>query len=195
MNIALLLLAAGSSQRMGAAKQLLTVGNTTLLGHAIDMALQSNVNQIYCVIGAHAKKIKTSIEDQPIEIIVNPNFANGLSSSIITGLTHITSSPLSFDAILIMLADQPLINDSYLNKLIEGYIKNPTKIIASDYGHNTGVPAIFPRTFFDQLLKLEGDVGAQSILNNNREAIIKMECKSLLDIDTKEDYLNFLKSL
>ncbi|WP_298900481.1 nucleotidyltransferase family protein [uncultured Psychroserpens sp.] len=193
MTIAILLLAAGNSRRMGTAKQLLPVGSTTLLGHSIDCAIQSNANKIYCILGAHANDIKASIPMQQIEVIINDNFMDGLSSSIRAGIHHINH--LNFDAVLIILADQPLIDSKYLNILIQGYIKNPTKILASDYGNAIGVPAIFPKKFFKQLIELKGDNGAKKVLNHNSNEIIKVKCNALLDIDTKEDYLNFLKSL
>ena len=104
MNIAIVILSAGSSTRMGTAKQLLQVGNTTLLGLSIEHALKSNASKVICVIGAHAEIIKNSISKYDIDVITNHNFEEGLSSSIVKGVHHIENN--SFDAILIMLSDQ-----------------------------------------------------------------------------------------
>ncbi|WP_298754733.1 nucleotidyltransferase family protein [uncultured Psychroserpens sp.] len=193
MKIAILILAAGSSNRMGTAKQLLTIGHTTLIGKSIETALQSNANEVFCVLGANAETIRKSINSYKANVIINTNYNNGLSSSIIAGLDHIEN--LNFDAVLITLADQPRIDVNYLNVLIDSFNQNPSKISASDYQDNSGVPAIFPKTYFKQLKRLEGDKGAKNVLNSNNQNVIKVNCNTLLDIDTQQDYLDFLKSL
>ncbi|WP_298892690.1 nucleotidyltransferase family protein [uncultured Psychroserpens sp.] len=193
MKVAILILAAGSSNRMGTAKQLLTIGHTTLIGKSIETALQSNANEVFCVLGANAEKIRKSINSYKANVIINTNYNNGLSSSIIAGLDHIEN--LNFDAVLITLADQPRIDVNYLNVLIDSFNQNSSKISASDYQDNIGVPAIFPKTYFKQLKRLEGDKGAKNVLNSNNKNVIKVNCNTLLDIDTQQDYLDFLKSL
>ncbi|MCD2257745.1 nucleotidyltransferase family protein [Psychroserpens luteolus] len=193
MKVAILILAAGSSNRMGTAKQLLTIGHTTLIGKSIETALQSNAKEVFCVLGANAEKIRKSITSYNVDIIINTNYNNGLSSSIIAGLDHIEN--LNFDAVLITLADQPRIDVNHLNVLIDSFNQNPSKISASDYQDNNGVPAIFPKTYFKQLKRLEGDKGAKNVLNSNNQNVIKVNCNTLLDIDTQQDYLDFLKSL
>lgn len=193
MNIAILILAAGSSSRMGKAKQLLPVKNSTLLGIAVKNAHNSNAEQIYCVLGEHAEQIQESIKKYNINIIRNPNYKNGLSSSIVEGIKHLKSE--SIDAILVMLADQPKVDTTYLNILIDSFYKHPSKISASNYSGIYGVPAIFPKTYVEQLLKLKGDKGAKALLNSQKKQVISMTSDKLIDIDTQEEYLNFLKSL
>ena len=189
MKTAILILAAGSSSRMGAPKQLLPYKNTTLLGYSIEQAKHINIKHVFCVLGANAEIIEKSIENYQIETIYNPNFKNGLSSSIFVGVKKLQHN---FDTILIMLADQPNVDFNYLNKLIKTSEENPSKIIASNYQNKIGVPAIFPKKYFNQLLELKGDKGARNILNNNKSDIIKMPPFNLTDIDTKEDYQNLI---
>jgi molybdenum cofactor cytidylyltransferase len=193
MNIAILILSAGSSTRMGTTKQLLPIGNKTLLGLSIENALQTNAKKVFCVLGSNAENIKNSISQYDIEIIINPNFKEGLSSSIVEGLNHIDNT--NFDAVLIMLSDQPKIDSNYINLLILSSEKKPTQIIASQYEKTIGVPAIFPKKYFKQLQQLEGDKGAKDFLNTYKAQVISIKSDKLIDIDTQEDYLNFLKSL
>lgn len=193
MTTAIVILAAGSSSRMGTAKQLLPVGETTLLGLAVEHALDANANHVFCVLGAQAEQIIESLKQYPIEIIHNLNYQNGLSSSIKTGIQYLEQK--HFDAILLMLGDQPNVNSKYLNSLINTFKNNPSHIIASEYSGTFGVPAIFPKTFYKELVTLEGDKGAKVFLNANKENVISIESKHLTDIDTQEAYLNFLNSL
>jgi molybdenum cofactor cytidylyltransferase len=193
MNVAIVVLSAGSSTRMGTTKQLLPVGNTTLLGLSIEHAQKSNANKIICVIGAKAKIIQDSISSYNIDVITNDNYKEGLSSSIVKGINHLENK--YFDAVLIMLSDQPKVDSNYLNTLMRSYKKNPTKITASEYYKNVGVPAIFPKTYFKQLQQLKGDKGAKEFLNTNKAQIISIKSEKLIDIDTQEEYINFLNSL
>lgn len=183
---AILILAAGSSSRMGKPKQLLPYKNTTLLGWTISQAKKSKANNVFCVLGANAEIITKDISKHKIECILNTNFKDGLSSSIVAGIDYLKST--DFDAILIMLADQPNINSDYLNKLIKTSEENPSKIIASNYIDKIGVPAIFTKKYFPHLLNLKGDKGAKDFLNNHQSKIIKLKPFNLVDIDTKEDY-------
>nr|WP_321226909.1 nucleotidyltransferase family protein [uncultured Psychroserpens sp.] len=193
MNIAILILSAGSSTRMGTTKQLLPIGNKTLLGLSIENALQTNAKKVFCVLGSNAENIKNSISQYDIEIIINPNFKEGLSSSIVEGLNHIENS--NFDSVLIMLSDQPKVDSNYINLLILSSEKKPTQITASQYEKTIGVPAIFPKKYFKQLQQLEGDKGAKDFLNTHKAQVISIKSDKLIDIDTQDDYLNFLKSL
>jgi molybdenum cofactor cytidylyltransferase len=194
MNIAILILAAGRSSRMKEPKQLLAIGNKTLLEIAIHNALKSKAKKVFCVLGANAKDIQKSITNLNLAIIINSEFKDGLSTSIITGIQHLTSS--NFDAVLIMLADQPNADKTYINNLIDTFYTNSEKIIASNYDSTYGVPAIFPKKVFKDLLKLQGDKGAKEFLNSDLDMIVGIKATNqLIDIDTKEDYLNYLKEL
>lgn len=185
-KIAILILAAGSSSRMGIAKQILPYKKTTLLGWTIEQAKTSKANAIFCVLGAKEAIIKEKIDQYKIETIFNADFKNGLSTSIVAGVNHIIAK--NFDSVLITLADQPNINPKYLDELIITSKENPKKIIVSNYETKRGVPAIFPKKYFNQLLNLKGDKGASLFLNNNVSETIKMPLFNLIDIDTKEDY-------
>lgn len=190
---AILILAAGESSRMGSPKQLLPYQNTTLLGWAIEQAKNSITTDVFCVLGANAVQVQQSIEKKNIEIIINKDFQNGLSSSIVAGINHLKAK--KFDSVLIMLADQPNVNTDYLNKLITASEEKNNNIVASCYPKKTGVPAVFSKQYFNQLLQLKGDKGAKNLLNNSSNKIIIIKDDNLKDIDTKADYNNLINTV
>ncbi|OEJ99005.1 hypothetical protein A8C32_07440 [Flavivirga aquatica] len=196
MNISIIILAAGQSSRMGRIKQLLPYEKSTLLEVTIHNALASKANNVYCVLGANSGLIKKEIKEPEVTFINNPNWKSGLSSSIVSGIKHLQTLKEHSDAVLITLADQPHVDSAYIDSLINLYQDNQGEIIASAYENKKGVPAIFPITIIDKLLKLEGDKGAKSFLNNSEYNIITLELESFQifrDIDTPEDYKKLFK--
>ncbi|TVZ56008.1 molybdenum cofactor cytidylyltransferase [Lutibacter sp. Hel_I_33_5] len=189
-NIAILILAAGKSSRMGSVKQLLSYKNTTLLGWTIETVQKLKKEDIFCVLGAYAKNIEKEVSKYNIETIFNSKFETGLSSSIVNGIEYLKNR--NYSSVLILLADQPKITSTYINVLIKKSIENPTKIIAANYSNHNGVPAIFPKPFFTELLKLKGDKGAKDLLKNTNQ-IISIPFKELSDIDTQEEYQKLIK--
>ncbi|MDO6675313.1 nucleotidyltransferase family protein [Tenacibaculum sp. 1B UA] len=189
---AILILAAGNASRMGKIKQLLSYKNTTLLEWTIEQAQKSVIKNVFCVLGANKETIEKELTTNAIEIIYNPNYKNGLSTSIVIGIDFLQKH--NFDSALIMLADQPHITSEYLNSLIEVSKNNPSKIITSSYQGSLGVPTVFPKGYFSDLLNLKGDKGAKNFLLENNNNIIKINSsQNLLDIDTPEDYQYLLK--
>ena len=190
-KIAILILAAGSSTRMGDIKQLLPYKHTTLLGWAIEQAQKSSIKDVFCVLGAYKESIEQQISKYSSKIIYNPNYGSGLSSSIVNGIKYLEEK--NVEAILIMLADQPHITSEYLNTLIETSKIHPSKIIASNYKDSVGVPAIFPKIYFNELLNLKGDKGAKYFLQKHDSNVIKTNYpQNLVDIDTPNDYKRLL---
>ena len=189
---AILILAAGSASRMGKIKQLLPYKNTTLLEWAIEQALKSTVKDVFCVLGANKDAIENQLTTKTIEVIYNPNYKDGLSTSIVEGINLLQKH--CFDNTLIMLADQPHVTSEYLNSIIETSKNNPSNIIASSYQGSVGVPALFPKKYFNDLLNLKGDKGAKNFLLQHNNNVIKVNSsQNLLDIDTPEDYQHLLK--
>ncbi len=190
MKIAILILAAGQSSRMGQPKQLLKLGKKTFIQNCIETALKSSCPNIYCVIGANASEISAYIKHYPIQIIENPDYKNGLSTSIKVGVRCIEQD--DFEAVLILLADQPKITKSHLNDLIALFLKNPEKPVATAYQSSVGVPAVFPKKYFQELKTLSGDKGAKPLLKKLSKSIHCIPFSELRDIDTPEDYQDLL---
>jgi molybdenum cofactor cytidylyltransferase len=189
MKIALLILAAGESKRMNGIKQLLPWKNTSLLGNAIEQALQSKGDQVYVVLGAHANEIAPTIAHYNIQTIENPSWKNGLGKSIAAGVQYIKENERQCDAILITLADQPLLTADYYNRLIDHYVQKEAKIIASETNSKPSVPALFDALYFDKLSQLHQDQGAKEILLAAQKEVYRLPATAnLIDLDTPSDY-------
>jgi molybdenum cofactor cytidylyltransferase len=189
MKIAILILAAGESKRMYSIKQLLPWKNTTLLGNAIEQAIQSKANAVYVVLGSNANQITPTIAHYNIQTIENANWKNGLGNSIAAGVKEIKDNQGGYDAILITLADQPLLTADYYNLLMDHYVQNKAKIIASGTNNSPSVPAIFDAVYFEQLSQLNQDQGAKEILlTAQNEVYVLRTNTNLMDLDTQTAY-------
>jgi molybdenum cofactor cytidylyltransferase len=184
-----LILAAGGSKRMGKKiKQLLAWKNTTLLQHSIKQATNSAAEEVYVVLGAYAAQIK-SVLNTDINIIYNEAWEAGIGSSIAKGVTHICEKQSRHTNVLIMLADQPFVTTTELNRLIDNFYTKEYSIVASKYGKGIGVPAIFANTYLKELKQLQNDEGAKKILSTHKSSCLSVEISTQLDdIDNPEDY-------
>jgi molybdenum cofactor cytidylyltransferase len=196
MHLVTLILAAGSSSRMGSIKQLLSINGKTLLQHTLDLSTKIKSKKTLCVLGAHAEEIMQKVDGENIEFIINKNHKLGLSTSIISGIEYLQKEKILFDGLFILLADQPAIKEDYYDEMMRLFSEKRTKIIASNYGNTLGVPAIFPAVFTDDLLQIKGDKGAKEFLQKNKKSTLSPQTSvNLLDIDTPNDYKNFIKKL
>ncbi len=187
ITIAGLLLAAGSSSRMGKPKQLLPWKDTTLLGHAIQQ-LQKVLKDLFVVLGANTEEILASLADSPVLPIHNPEWKKGMGTSIAKGVYHLSNTS-DFDAVLVVLADQPLLESAYYEKMMAHFRKGTHSIIATNYGERCGVPAIFDRSFFSALQELDADFGAKSLIKKHRKKVFCLDAEGKeLDVDTPERY-------
>ncbi|PWG06192.1 nucleotidyltransferase family protein [Polaribacter aquimarinus] len=192
-DIVVLVLAAGSSSRMKSIKQLATIDNKTLLEITLEKATKITSKNTFCVLGANREKIENQINFKNTQIIINKNFEEGLSSSISKGLDFIKKAQPNLKSVLILLADQPGIQLSYLNDMINLFKVNPSKIIASKYKETYGVPALIPSIYFDDLLKIKGNKGAKTFLNKNLDAVLSPKTTTnLTDIDTLKQLKQFI---
>ena len=174
---------------MGTPKQLLKWKNTTLLGNIIEVAIYQDSN-IFVILGANFELIKAAIIHYDIHISKNEKWKIGIGSSIAFGVNQIIKKQPKIDAILILLADQPLISAKYLNSLIDKYQINKKQIIASFYKNGKqGVPVLFDKTYIEELLKLNDDRGAKVLLQKYNEHVLTINAESYVsDIDTQEEY-------
>mgnify|MGYP002784327571 CR=1 FL=1 len=185
----ILIIAAGASVRLGSPKQLLPWGKTTLLGNTVELALNTGIKNINLVLGAHFEEVKASVSNYKLNIHYHASWQQGMGSSIAFGVTQILQQQRNTEAIIILLADQPLIDSAFINRLLECNAQYPQQIIATSYGNRFGVPAIFPNFFFTDLIGLKGDTGAREVLNNLNTPIIAVDGENkLTDIDTLGDY-------
>lgn len=193
-NIALIILAAGKSSRLGSPKQLLKYQGKNLLQHSIDVALGSNAAPVLLVLGSESDEIKKQLNKDRIILIENPDWESGMASSIKYGINKILTGFPEKEAVIIMVCDQPYVSSDLLNKLISAYQASGKNIIASRYDQILGTPALFHKTMFAELTALEGDRGAKILFNKFSDEIALVDFKDGgIDIDTSEDYKNLAK--
>jgi molybdenum cofactor cytidylyltransferase len=194
-NIAIMIMAAGTSSRMKAIKQLLPWGDSNFIGNALKNAKKSKAAKVLTVLGAYADEIVLDTNFSGMEYILNPNWKKGLGNSIAYGTRHLLKQDKNYDGILVMLTDQPFIDDLYLNALIDNFSNSKTTIVATQYDNRVGVPAIFGRIHFEALMGLDSDFGARDIIKNQSKNVLSLTANGKeLDIDTQEEYERVKKS-
>ncbi len=184
----ILILAAGNSSRLGKAKQLLSFQGENLLQRAIKAAEKSISNHAVVVLGAYENEIKSIIDFSSSELVVNYNWGEGMSSSMKIGLSNLIKSK-NIDQVVIMLSDQPFVNEILLNSMITTQFESKKGIICCAYDDTLGVPVLFTRKYFEELFSLKIKEGAKKVIYNHLEdcEIIPFD-KGAIDIDTQEDY-------
>ncbi len=189
-KIGILILAAGASSRLGEAKQLLKFEGKTLLRRAALTALATETRLVTVVLGSNADVLKKEIEDLPLETIVAENWQEGMSRSIRAGLLQIIEAAPDLAAVIVLLCDQPLITSQTIKNLIEEYQNTKKQVVAAEYNQTLGVPALFAAEKFDDLLALQGDAGARSLIKKQAASeLAKIAVpEAAFDVDTPDDY-------
>jgi CTP:molybdopterin cytidylyltransferase MocA/xanthine/CO dehydrogenase XdhC/CoxF family maturation factor len=185
-SLHVMLLAAGSSSRFGAPKQLADIAGRPMLARTLETVLQlRRRHAVTVVLGAHAELLEPLVRQASANAAFNPDHAQGLASSIRVGLAH---APFDARGALIALADQVAVTADDLRQLISRWEQQPDRIVAAQYADTVGVPAIFPADLFRELSELQGDRGARTVLSRHAERVIGVPMPSAaLDIDTPAD--------
>lgn len=187
--IGIIILAAGSSSRLGEPKQLLEHDGKSLLQKAIDAAINADTDPVILVLGANADQISKEINKSKIHVIINSEWEEGMASSVRVGLNEVLFISPSTEAVILMVCDQPYISPDLIKDLINTHKQTRKPIVTCNYGEATGPPALFHRSLFSELMELKGDVGARKIIQkHSNEAATISFTKGKIDIDTKEDY-------
>ena len=197
-KIAILVLAAGNSSRFGGCKLLAQFKEKPLISYALEAAKKLSANNVYLITGAwHEALVKqaeyTGLLDS-VNVIHHHQWQQGMGSSIAKGIKHLASN---FDAVMIMLADQPLITLAQYRQIIAQLklgLADEQDISSSVYAGKRGVPAIFKHTCFAQLATLDADQGAKALLYEQKYQTVECELAAgAIDIDLQEQ-LNTLNS-
>ncbi len=186
--ISAILLAAGKSKRMGKPKQLLPFGRTTVVEQAVDNLLSSAVDEVIVVLGYRAEEMAKTIADKPVKLAINPDYEQGMSTSIVAGLKLVDSRAR---AVILTLGDQPLISSQTINRLIEEFYNHDKGIVIPTYQRRRGHPVIFAIKYLGELLEVKGDIGGRHIIDNHPDDILEVAVDSesiISDIDTGDDY-------
>jgi molybdenum cofactor cytidylyltransferase len=193
-KLAIILLAAGSSSRLGQPKQLLPFQQTNLLVYQCQQALQVGEQlyqalsiQVHCVLGFQADVMSKHIAHLPVNVVINHDWQQGLSSSIAHG---IASLPADIDAALLLLIDQWRVTTSDLQQFIEQWQQSPQSMLTATKASATkkqltGPPIIFPKCYFQQLSTLKAGQGAKHLVNEHIKQVKTVELDhAFIDLDT-----------
>jgi molybdenum cofactor cytidylyltransferase len=183
------ILAAGGSSRFGQPKQLLPFRDETLLRTIINAACEAGCSPVVVVIGSNAEKIHPELANAKVMEVRNANWQRGIGSSIRSGVQALTDHAPDVAAILLLVCDQPAVNARVIEDLIATHETTKKEIVTSIYAETVGVPALFSRSLFEQLLSLGDEAGAKSIILQNPERVAQFAFpEGAIDIDTWEDW-------
>jgi molybdenum cofactor cytidylyltransferase len=184
-----ILLAAGNSSRLGRPKQLLTYKSKSFLKHMVSVIREAKPDAVVVVSGANSSAIIHELDSENIVIVYNGDWAEGIASSIRTGIRSLQKNYPNCDGALIMVVDQPYITSSLLADLINIQKESGKPMAACNYDNITGTPALFHQSLFPELLNLSGDKGAGKILQQRPGEVATIHFPmGRFDIDTEEDY-------
>jgi len=185
-----ILLAAGASRRMGRPKQLLPVGDSTLLRSAVTNALALG-RPLVVIVGAKPDLVTDHLDGMSgFHVVENENWESGMGSSIAAGVRWACLRPVR--GFLILLADQPLLDTAALQRLANAFAGDPDRIVATAYPEGPGVPAIFPVCYGEVLTNLQTVGGAKGLLRSAGEKLTLVDLgNTTVDVDTPEDYARF----
>lgn len=189
----IIILAAGESKRLGNPKQLLSFDGNTLLARVAKTACESMSYPVIAVLGAHAEKIRPTLNIPGLNVVDNDNWQEGMASSIRTGLTSMMQHYPQVDGIIILVCDQPYLNTDLIKALIEAQLDAGLPAAAAVYNGKLGTPALFHKSLFSALMLLSGDTGARKMLEQMRENVVEIDFElGDVDIDTQADYERLL---
>ncbi len=193
-SVGIILLAAGASARMGEPKQLLRFQGETLARRAAKIALAVST-RVVVTLGARIEITRIEVEDLPVEIAENVNWKAGMSGSIKVGLERLLSDSKELKAVILMVCDQPFVDEITLGKIIKTFGQTNPLIVACEYQNTLGVPALFHRKLFPELLALDAQTGAKRLIKkyHAQTAAISFP-EGAFDVDTPADYENLMEN-
>jgi len=209
-STAAIILAAGSSTRMGEGrhKLLLPLAGRPVLAHVIGAALASRARPVIIILGHQADRVRTQIAPYiahpDITIIENPAYLQGMSTSLRSGVHTLVSNgykkstpAYQVDSALILLGDQPMISPQVIDMLIDAYRATGKRIVAPLYSGKRGSPVLFDVSLFPELMEVTGDEGGRTVLERHRQELEPVEmgdARANYDVDTWEAYQRVLEA-
>lgn len=192
-EIALVLLAAGGSRRLGRPKQLLAYRGQTLLRHAASTLLMTPCRPLLVVLGAHRDRAAAALDGLPVRLVDNPRWCDGIGTSIAAGIT--AAGAIGADGAIVALADQPRVTAATIARLLAAHTDTGRPIVAARYEQTVGVPAFFGASLFPALRGLTGDRGCKSLILAAHQLAAFVDCpEARCDVDTAADYADILTS-
>jgi molybdenum cofactor cytidylyltransferase len=187
-RIGAVVLAAGTSSRMGEPKQLLRLGERTVLGQTLENLRGAHVEQTVLVLGFAAETIARQTSVEGIKVVFNEHYRDGMGSSLRAGLAALNPE---INGALVVLADQPFVGLATIDRLIERYLESGAQIVIPTYRGFRGNPVLLDRSVFAEVMALTGDIGCRAIFGSHTEGIVKVSVEDvgvLLDLDSPYDF-------
>jgi molybdenum cofactor cytidylyltransferase len=180
-----LVLAAGASTRLGQPKQLVQIAGRPALQHVLSNAIAVAGSAVTVVLGSQAADMTRLLQHSSASVVINRQWQEGMAASIRSGVSALSPA---CDAVLLLLGDQVAVTAADLKRLIAAWNGQDSVLAASVYSGQLGVPAIFPRWCFSELMQLRGDQGAKSIITRHASRLAHVPMpNAALDLDTLED--------
>jgi molybdenum cofactor cytidylyltransferase len=184
-HLHIVVLAAGASARLGQAKQLVSIGGQPALRRVVNNACAIAGPAVTVVLGAHAAEMTRMLQHSSVSVLINRDWQEGLAASIRCGVNALSPA---CDAVMLVLGDQVAITVPDLKRLVTAWNGEDSVLATSVYAGQLGVPAIFPRWCFSELLQLRGDQGAKSIIHRHASRLAQVPMpNAAVDIDTPGD--------
>ncbi len=195
IKIAAIILAAGSSSRLGQSKQLLKIGKESLLRKVVLTTSAAGIDKIVVVLGAGHEKHQQEIADLPALIAFNPNWEKGIGSSLKCGIRFVMETFPDIDLAVLLVCDQPMLTSEHIKKLISTYHSKESAIVSSYYSGSPGVPVLLQRSMFAKLLDVGDGQGAKGIVKDHPASVSFVEFpEGEVDLDTPEDLKKITES-
>lgn len=193
-RVGAIVLAAGSSSRMGSPKQVLRFRGESLLRRAALAALGAGCRPVIVVTGANAGLSRRELDGLDVREVSNTLWETGMASSVRAGVEGLVSGDADVDAAVLLLCDQPHVNADIISALLAAHRATGSRVVASTYGGSFGVPALFGRTLFDELARLEGADGAKRVIKRHASEahFLPFPCGEV-DVDTPDDFSRLIE--
>ena len=189
MGVGAIVLAAGASSRMGNPKQTLQFRGESLLRRAVLAALGAGCRPVIVVTGAYAELSRREFEGLDVLELLNTRWETGMASSVRAGIEELVSADTNLNAVVLMLCDQPYVTADVIYGLVAAHRATGSAVVASTYGGSFGVPALFDKTLFAELTRLEGAAGAKQVIKRHAsEAHFLPFRGGEVDVDTPDDF-------
>jgi molybdenum cofactor cytidylyltransferase len=186
-KVAAVVLAAGSSTRMGRNKLLLELGGESLVRRAVRAAIDAGVDQVVVVLGHEEPRVRAELEGLRCLAVVNPDHAEGAGTSVRTGVRYVDAGA---DALVVVLADMPFVTAEMIGTLVARYKATRAPLVVSHYGEVQAPPTLYDRALFGELLQIPGERCAKQVVRHHEgeAAIVDWPEGALRDVDVPADY-------
>lgn len=190
--VAGILLAAGTSSRMGRNKMLFDLNGESVLRGAARRALAGGLSPLLVVLGHEAEKARPELDGLPCQIVINPDYEQGINSSLKAGISAV---PDGTQAAAVMLADMPFVTAEMITGLIDRYRNSEAPLVISDYEGVNAPPMLYDKSLFDELLAMTGEGCGRQVVRRHREEaeVLAWPTSALADMDVPEDYARLSK--